>query len=181
MNFTATPSHGNAPLSVQFNDTSTGTGITGYRWIFSDNPGVVINTTRNAGHTFTVPGLYSVNHSVIAGGIPFWKNVSGYIQVLAPRPVVTSFSPSKHRHDNRAFTATIKGSGFQPGTQGTNISLTNPLYPSISGTGVKVVSAGKITCMIRISKKTKPGVRNVTVTNPDGQVAILVNKFKVTT
>ncbi|ACL17090.1 PKD domain-containing protein [Methanosphaerula palustris] len=55
--FTATPTTGYAPLSVQFNDTSKGSP-TNWSWDFGDN---ATSTEQNATHTYTAAGLYSVN------------------------------------------------------------------------------------------------------------------------
>jgi PKD repeat protein len=79
--FTGIPVNGTAPLLVQFNDTSTVTGITAYTWIFSDDPGSVY-TTQNLSHTFNTTGTYDVSHSVTnSTGTTFWKNVTSYITV----------------------------------------------------------------------------------------------------
>jgi hypothetical protein len=81
-NFTGTPRTGIAPLNVQFTDTSSGTEITSYQWIFSDNSGTVF-TSQNLSHTFTNPGTYHVNHSVTNSVSTVWKNETGYITVIA--------------------------------------------------------------------------------------------------
>jgi len=61
-NFTATPLSGNAPLSVQFNDTSTMNPTT-WNWSFTNvtgnNTPVWFSTVQNPAHTFGV-GNYSI-------------------------------------------------------------------------------------------------------------------------
>ena len=63
--FTANVTAGPAPLAVQFTDQSTG-DPTSWSWSFGD--GAWFNTTdpaeRNATHTYTLPGVYSVNLTV---------------------------------------------------------------------------------------------------------------------
>jgi len=59
-NFTATPSFGNVPLTVQFNDTSTGTP-TNWNWSFGDG---ALSTVQNPVHTYTTAGNYSVSLNV---------------------------------------------------------------------------------------------------------------------
>jgi len=59
-NFTATPTSGNAPLLVQFTDTSDGEGLT-YLWRFGDD---TISRQQNPSHLYTKPGVYSVSLSV---------------------------------------------------------------------------------------------------------------------
>ena len=80
-NFTGSPRSGTAPLIVQFNDTSTGTGISEYKWIFSDNPGTVF-TDRNLSYTFATSGTYNVNHSTTNSGGTFWMNETGYLSLI---------------------------------------------------------------------------------------------------
>ncbi|AKB37165.1 cell surface protein [Methanosarcina siciliae C2J] len=62
-NFTATPTYGYAPLTVQFTDASSG-DISSYAWDL-DNDGVVDNTTRNPLYTYSAAGAYTVNLTVI--------------------------------------------------------------------------------------------------------------------
>ena len=82
VNFTGSPRSGTAPLNVQFTDTSTGTGITDYMWIFSDSPGTIF-TTQNPTHTFSNSGTYHVYHSATNNIGTVWKNVTGYISVTS--------------------------------------------------------------------------------------------------
>ena len=60
-NFTATPSTGTAPLTVQFNDTSTNTP-TSWKWAYKNATSgwMQFNTTRNASYTFAA-GTYDIN------------------------------------------------------------------------------------------------------------------------
>jgi len=60
--FTATPQSGSSPLTVLFNDTSTGI-ITSYAWDFTNN-GTVESTAKNTSFTYNSSGVYTVNHSV---------------------------------------------------------------------------------------------------------------------
>jgi uncharacterized delta-60 repeat protein len=65
-NFTASPTSGMAPLTVQFTDTSTGI-ITSWAWDF-DNDGTVDSTEQNPSYTYTDPGAYTVKLSVAGPG-----------------------------------------------------------------------------------------------------------------
>jgi trimeric autotransporter adhesin len=56
-NFTSNTTTGNAPLSVQFNDTSTG-NPTSWSWDFGDNNN---STDQNPVHTYTKAGTYNVS------------------------------------------------------------------------------------------------------------------------
>jgi PKD repeat protein len=60
--FSATPTSGTAPLSVQFTDTSTGSP-SAWQWDF-DNNGTVDATSQNPSVTYTAAGSYSVKLTV---------------------------------------------------------------------------------------------------------------------
>jgi len=60
--FTATPTSGNAPLTVNFTDSSTG-DVSSYSWDF-DNDGTVDSTEQNPVYTYTAAGNYTVNLTV---------------------------------------------------------------------------------------------------------------------
>ena len=55
--FSSTPTSGNAPLTVQFTDQST--GATSWEWDF-DNNGTVDSTVQNPSHQYTAAGTYTV-------------------------------------------------------------------------------------------------------------------------
>ncbi len=85
-NFTSDYTPGKAPLTVNFNDTSTGETITGYQWILGDDPATIF-TDQNLTHTFTTSGYFSVNHSVTNAAGTSWKNETAYIFVIPEAPV----------------------------------------------------------------------------------------------
>src|SRR5664280_2324618 len=58
--FSASPTSGNAPLKVQFTDTSTGSP-TSWRWSFGDRTS---STTKNPVHTYSKTGKYTVTLTV---------------------------------------------------------------------------------------------------------------------
>ncbi|WP_214040944.1 PQQ-binding-like beta-propeller repeat protein [Methanoculleus sp.] len=64
--FTANVTSGDAPLAVQFTDTSTGT-VTSWAWDF-ENDGVVDSTEQNPSFTYTTAGTYTVNLTVANAG-----------------------------------------------------------------------------------------------------------------
>jgi PKD repeat protein len=67
--FNANVSSGTVPFTVEFNDTSTGTGIISWSWDFADGGTA---TTQNATHTFTTAGSYLVNLTVANDGGSSW-------------------------------------------------------------------------------------------------------------
>ncbi|SPF51664.1 exported hypothetical protein [Syntrophobacter sp. SbD1] len=56
-NFSAIPTNGNAPLSVQFTDSSTGS-VTSWSWVFGDGG---TSTSQNPIYTYSTPGTYTVS------------------------------------------------------------------------------------------------------------------------
>ncbi|AKB43006.1 PKD domain-containing protein [Methanosarcina vacuolata] len=93
-NFTATPTSGDAPLSVNFTDASTGT-VSSYAWDF-DNDGTVDSTDQNPIYTYTASGNYTVNLTVTGPGGSDSEVKTGYIDVSSPSPSkpVANFSAS---------------------------------------------------------------------------------------
>ena len=77
--FTATPTSGQAPLTVVFNDTSTG-GPTNWLWDFGDGQS---STTRNPSHQYTADGTYTATLTA--------SNTSG--STSASRQITVSATP----------------------------------------------------------------------------------------
>lgn len=75
--FTATPTTGDAPLTVQFTDTSTGSP-TGWAWDFGDN---ATSTDQNATHIYDTAGTYTVNLTVSNADGSDSEVKTGYINV----------------------------------------------------------------------------------------------------
>ena len=67
-NFTATPRTGTAPLTVQFNDTSTNTP-TSWKWAYKNATSgwMQFNTTQNPKYTFPA-GTYDINLTATNAG-----------------------------------------------------------------------------------------------------------------
>ncbi len=84
-NFVGTPTTGNSPLSVQFNDTSSGSGITSWQWNFGDLTGNA--TTQNPAHIYNSPGTYAVTLTVTNNGGSSTKQVTNYITVHNATPI----------------------------------------------------------------------------------------------
>ncbi|WP_440949445.1 PKD domain-containing protein [Methanosphaerula subterraneus] len=59
--FTTTATTGDAPLEVDFTDTSTGYDIIGWTWDFGDG---VKGSLQNASHTYATPGIYAATLTV---------------------------------------------------------------------------------------------------------------------
>ncbi|MBT8366886.1 MAG: PKD domain-containing protein [Deltaproteobacteria bacterium] len=75
--FSADPTAGNAPLSVNFTDESTGT-ITSWNWNFGDGASSAI---QNPSHTYTNAGTYSVSLTVSGPGGSDTETKTDYISI----------------------------------------------------------------------------------------------------
>ncbi|MDD1647633.1 MAG: PKD domain-containing protein, partial [Methanomicrobiales archaeon] len=80
--FTAAPLIGDAPLQVQFTDTSTGE-ITAWAWDFGDGE---TSTDPSPDHTFTAIGVYSISLTVTGPGGSDTRTETEYITALRPIP-----------------------------------------------------------------------------------------------
>ncbi|MBP2144796.1 PGF-pre-PGF domain-containing protein [Methanofollis sp. W23] len=89
-NFTASPTSGTAPLTVQFTDASTGTP-TSWRWTFGDG-----NTSddRSPSYTYQHAGVYTVNLTVSNRGMDDRITRTDLITVNEPKTTPTRSSGS---------------------------------------------------------------------------------------
>jgi PKD repeat protein len=76
--FTASPTSGIKPLTVQFTDSSTGGLIAEWYWDFGDGG---ISTSRNPSRIYTFAGLYTVTLTVTGPGGSDQEIKAGYITV----------------------------------------------------------------------------------------------------
>jgi len=77
--FVANVTSGNVTFPVLFNDTSF--NATSWYWIFD---GINTSTSQNPVFNYSVPGIYSVNHSSSNAHDTFWTNKSNYITAYSP-------------------------------------------------------------------------------------------------
>jgi len=88
--FTATPTSGTAPLTVQFTDTSTGSP-TMWAWDFGD--GTTEGMIANPSHTYQNAGTYTVKLTASsATGGSSTKTKEGYITVTQSGGIVANFT-----------------------------------------------------------------------------------------
>ena len=85
-NFSASPTNGTAPLTVQFTDASTGS-LTSWSWSFGDG---ATSTSQNPSHTYTNPGTYTVPLTVSGPGGS--SNPQTTSITVVPPPPVADFS-----------------------------------------------------------------------------------------
>lgn len=77
-NFTANQTIGNAPLSVQFTDFTTG-NPTNWLWNFGGSEGT--STVQNASHLYTIPGLYTISLTAYNTNYTSTTTKTAYINV----------------------------------------------------------------------------------------------------
>jgi PKD repeat protein len=86
--FTAIPLSGDAPLTVQFNDTSANVP-TSWTWDFN-NDGIIDSTTQNPVYTYTIPGNYVVSFTAANTGGNSIKTSN--LTVTTPAAPVANFT-----------------------------------------------------------------------------------------
>jgi PKD repeat protein len=152
--FTATPTSGTAPLPVTFTDLSTN-NPTSWNWSFGDTGWFNTSSAgaRNATHTYTSPGTYTVMLSVTNPSSTNSKTETDYISVIPPIP--TTMAPTQAHY--RSY---IRIGGGSPPSLPTVISTPAPVTesettptpsvpegettpaPSVSGMGIPAAPAG---------------------------------------
>ena len=90
---------------------------------------------------------------------------------LPPMPAISSLTPTTGS-PGAAFAVTIAGGNFQPGA-------TAAFGADVTVTSTTVTSSTQLSVSISIAASATMGPRDVTVTNPDGQVAIKPGGFTV--
>lgn len=78
-NFTAMPTYGDAPLTVQFTDSSTGSP-TSWNWSFGDG---AFSTAQNPSHQYTSAGTYDVSLNATNAGGSNATVKAGYVVVIS--------------------------------------------------------------------------------------------------
>jgi len=133
-NFTSNTTQGDMPLSVQFNDTSTG-DATSWLWDFGDSE---TSTEQNPVHTYVNEGQYTVSLTAIndAGYDTITKN--DYITVTKPVTVTSSLASGTYATtqtvtlscDDPAATIYYAHDTTDPRDSSTKIEYTGPIIIS---------------------------------------------------
>jgi PKD repeat protein len=111
-NFSAFPTTGNAPMTVNFTDASTNNPTT-WSWNFGDD---TTSTLQNPSHIYASPGSYTVSLTVTNASAPDTKIVTNYIvvQSCTNSPVrITGTIPSYYSTLQAAYDAAIDGDIIQ--------------------------------------------------------------------
>jgi PKD repeat protein len=89
--FSGSPTTGDAPLTVTFSDSSTGS-VYSWAWDFGDGG---TSSAQNPAHTYTAAGTYNVSLAVTGPGGTDSNVKTGYITVSTPPPApIAEFSAS---------------------------------------------------------------------------------------
>jgi|GEM_PF-3453280 len=172
--FSAAPTSGTAPLTVQFTDTSTNVP-TSWAWTFGDGE---TSTLQNPSHTYAAAGTYTVTLTATNPGGSDTETKVSYVTVTEIQPpTVTSTTPGSGKSGTIVSITNLAGTNFR---NGATVKLTKSGEPEIHATGVTVVSSTQITCSFNLAGAST-GQWNVIVANPDAQSDTLSNGFEVTT
>jgi PKD repeat protein len=138
--FTANPSSGEAPLSVAFNNTSTGSTPMTWAWDF-DQDNVTDSTAKHPTHVFDTPGAYTVELTA--------TNSLGS-STTTREVVVTEPQPSQNLVGNPGFETGT--SGWDATGSGSGVALTRVTTPlALSGSWAALLrnnSGGARKCML---------------------------------
>ena len=168
--FTATPTSGAAPLTVNFTDQSTGS-LTSWLWDFGDGTNATI---QNPVHTYTAEGIYTVTLTAGNGSGTDTETKTGYINVKrVSSKLVAAFvaSPTSGNAPlNVTFTDTSTGSPtswkwrFGDGTYST---VENPVH-TYSGAGKYTVT---LTVKNKMKRSTAIEYRYINVTSLEAPIS----------
>jgi PKD repeat protein len=186
--FSANPVTGNAPLSVQFTDQSTGTGLS-WAWDFN-NDGTIDSTVQNPSYSYTSAGTYPVNLTVTNAAGSDSEVKSGYIVVhvvppsanfirtpqSGPAPLSVQFTdnsaggtPTSWAWDftnDGSIDSTLQNPVFVYNTAGTftvNFTATNAGGSSSSQKTVTVTGSGPAIPVVNFDADTRSGPAPLTV------------------
>jgi PKD repeat protein len=179
-NFTATPTSGSEPLTVQFTDASTSyDGITARQWSFGD--GSPVSTAQNPSHQYTHSGVYTVTLTVWeADGDTDTETKVDYITVnVLPPPTLDHFTldlPAS-AEAGQPFEITV-----------TARDQYGNLYPAFNGAVSLSTSAGSISpnnvtltggVWTGQVKLTAPGQSTIYVNTNEGQADITITNYRL--
>ncbi|AKB32981.1 cell surface protein [Methanosarcina siciliae HI350] len=122
-NFSANVTEGDAPLTVNFTDTSTGSP-TSWFWDFGDGANV---SEQNPSHTYSAEGIYTVNLTVENAAGSDFESKSSYIEVseASGSTVTLYFDPeSSSVAENESTEINLVTSNFPAGLSGYNLTVT---------------------------------------------------------
>jgi PKD repeat protein len=167
--FIATPTIGVKPLTVQFNDKSTGQ-ITVHSWNFGDGQ---TSTATNPSHTYNEAGIYTVSLTVAGPGGSHTKTLENYITVNS-RPVVANVIAP--------MTLSVGDAEFTRDLNAPPVVFTDPdgdtLTYTASSSNPAVAGAVMSASILTVSPMTA-GNATITITAADGKAGTASTEFNV--
>lgn len=166
--FTATPSSGSPPLTVQFNCPSTdtlGLALTGWSWDFGDGSTA---TQQNPSHTYLTVGSFSP--TLVATD-------SAGSSVAGVGPIISTL-PSSGLVVNGGFESGNLSGWTESGNSGNAVISTDPLYVHSGTYGVELGPVGALGYLSQVLPTTpgKTYLISLWMDSPDGQAP---NEFSV--
>lgn len=161
----------NLPQDVSVRLMLTGqSNITGQfiTWVDPTRITCVLDLTGKAVGTWDV---VVVNNTDGAEGIL----LDGFT-IKNPAPTLTGIMPNTGINTGMVEISNLEGTNFLPNA---SVQLTKSGKPSVIGTDVALISSTQIQCKVNLSG-VSTGAWNVTVSNSDGQSAVLPGGFTVT-
>ena len=172
--FSASPTSGAAPLTVNFTDQSTGQ-ITSWSWDFGDGS---TSTEQNPSHTYTDGGSYTVSLTVTGPGGSDTETKTGFISVITPKAMpwlILLLDDSDGKNPAIALSKTSvtftaqQGSG-NPTSQ--TVSVTNSGGGTLTGLGRSITySGGQPTGWLSTSFNTTTAPATLTLQATTGSLA----------
>jgi PKD repeat protein/C1A family cysteine protease len=169
-NFSASITAGISPLTVQFNDTSSGP-VTGWQWDFGDGTGN--SSVRNASHTFTNAGpgskTFNVTLTVYNSADTSTKKIVNYITVNPPLPGANFTSNLTIGTTLLAVqftdtsTGTVSGWQWNFGDGSANATVKNPIHTFSNGGAANATYNVTLTITNAGGNSTKKVVNYITV------------------
>ena len=163
-----------ATVTGQYGGTPTGTvTIQQGKTVLGLAP--LVNAQGSLNYTFSTQGKVKLR-AIYSGDSNYETSASGELvqKVILPKLAIVNISPSAGTRGGTVAGFTVQGNNFQPASQisfSGNPSDFTVTYVSIDST--------QIVADITIAENAPLGVRNVVVTNPDGQTAKLSSAFTI--
>jgi outer membrane protein assembly factor BamB len=168
--FSANPTSGTAPLTVNFTGTSD-QGVFRWLWDFGDG---TTSTAQNPVHTYALPGNYNVNLSLTDKTGQISQVKKDFIHV-STNLSVGSVSPNQGMRGN-TVPLTITGTNFDSTM---SVNLTRGSYV-LAVTDVVAVNKTTMTCVAAVRNGVENGLYSLFVTRgSDGNIARLTDGFMV--
>ena len=160
-----------------FNLVVSGANFAGFAVISLSDVSLDVGATTVSGDdlvaTVTVPASKAtatteVRVTNLDGGYA----VAATLLTVNPPPVVTTLSPFSTLSPGQTGTIRVLGSHFHPWA-------TVAIGAGVTITGTTFVDAGRVDIDVSVSVLAQPGLRDVTVTNPNGNAYTLIDGFTV--